>query len=270
MRSTFSKIARSGAALAFALSFSAVVTACDSCDSCASPCAPKCAPPPAPACAPACPEPACPPQSGCGAFPAEAKPGEAWCCVYIPPEYKTETYQVCCRPESCTEECVPAVMGTRPKQVCTSPCSQRCETIPAEYATQEECIEVCPARTEWQKVECPQGGEQREGCYALVTIPPTFEKRTKTICTKEASTRTIDIPAVYETVMETYEVSPAYTKKIPVPAEYKTESKQICVREGQWVWKKNETCAVPMPAMPNPANPCGANTGMTPTPAMPK
>ena len=270
MRSTFLKIARSGAALALALSFSAAVTACDSCNSCASPCAPACAPPVA-ACAPApacCPEPACPPQSGCGAFPAEARPGEAWCCVYLPPEYRTETYQVCVRPESCNKELVPAVMGTRQVSVCVSPCSQRCETIPAVYATQEECIEICPARTEWQKVDCPSGGEQREGCYALVTIPPTFEKRTKTICTCEAQTRTIDIPAVNEMRTETYEVTPAYYKDIPVPAEYRTDSKQICVREGTWVWKKNETCAVPMPAMPNPANPCGANVGLTP--AMPK
>ena len=114
-------------------------------------------------------------------------------------------------------------------------------------------------------------------CYALVTIPPVMEKRTKQVCVKPESCTTRTIPAEYTTVSKQVckqpetcreEIIPAryedrtrqvektcgYYKDIPIPAVFETVSEQVCNNDGRWEWKLNTSCAVPMPAA---TNPCG-------------
>ncbi len=239
----------------------------------------------------------------CGAFPANAQPGEAWCCVYIPPVYNTVSKQVCTCPESCQKEWVPptyktvteqvmvecervnripipAVFETVTETVCVKPECQEQIPVPAEYQTVEECFEVCPARTEWQRIECTAADTAagKAECYALVTIPPVMEKRTKQVCVRPESctTRTIPaeyttvskqvckqpetcreeiIPARYETREKQVEVACGYNKDIPIPAKYETVTEQVCVSEGRWEWHLNTNCAVPVPAAVNPCAP---------------
>ena len=260
MRSTFMKIARAGASFAFVLGVAAFATGCDSaCGSCASPCAP-CAP--TPVCAPeptCCPPPACAPASEhCGAMPAGAVCGEAWCCVFIPPVYTTVTEKICTQPESCREEWVPPVYETRQKQVCTCPEQTRTIPIPAVYNTVEDCIEVCPSRCEWQRVECGTAGStagEKGECFALVTIPATYEKRQRQVCVTPEACRTEVIPAVYATETEQVQVACGYNKKIPIPACYEDRCSQVCQQQGRWEWQKNTACAVPMPVVNNPCAP---------------
>src|SRR6185295_18319991 len=53
-----------------------------------------------------------------GKHPPNAKPGEVWCIVTIPAQFKTVCEQVCVKPPSCTFECVPARYETRTEKVC--------------------------------------------------------------------------------------------------------------------------------------------------------
>lgn len=297
MRSTLKNAGRLSAVVALVLAVGFLAAGCSSCNSCATSCntcaTNTCAtnscgcPPPKPVCeapAPACaPCAAAPVQNcgNCGAFPANAKPGEAWCCVYIPPVYNTVSKQVCTCPESCNKEWVPptyktvteqvmvecervnripvpAVYETVTETVCVKPECQEQIPVPAEYQTVEECFEVCPARTEWQRVDCAtqgcatgQGGE----CFALVTIPATYEKRQKQVCVTPEACRTEVIPAVYAEECEQVQVACGYNKDIPIPAVYQTVTKQVCNQEGRWEWQKNTSCAVPMPQVCNPCAP---------------
>ena len=161
------------------------------------------------------------------------------------------------KPASKTYETIPAEFKTVEKQVCVKPecCHQVCE--PAEYKTVTECVEVCPARTEWQRVCCsPEqlaAGERQGDCWALVAIPAVTEQRCKQVCVKPATSHTDTTPAVFETVEECVEVSCGYWKDIPVAAVYEDREKQVCKSDGRWEWRHNTHCEVPKP---QPCNPC--------------
>jgi len=318
MRSTLKNAGRLSAVVALVLAVGFLAAGCSSCNPCATSntCATNtCAtnscgcPPPRPVCE--APAPACAPCAvapvqncgNCGAFPANAQPGEAWCCVYTPPVYNTVSKQVCTCPESCQKEWVPptyktvteqvmvecervnripipAVFETVTETVCVKPECQEQIPVPAEYQTVEECFEVCPARTEWQRIDCTSADTAagRSECYALVTIPPVMEKRTKQVCVRPESCTTRSIPAEYTTVSKQVckqpetcreEIIPAryetrekqveascgWYKDIPIPAKYETVTEQVCVSEGRWDWKLNTTCVVPVPTAVNPCAP---------------
>ena len=65
-----------------------------------------------------------------------AGPGEVWCLVELPAQFKTVSEQVMVQPESCTFETVPAEFRTVQEQVCSRPASKRRSEIPAEYKTE--------------------------------------------------------------------------------------------------------------------------------------
>ena len=248
--------------MALVLAVGLIAAGCESSCGC-NPAPSCCAPAAAPACGCAAPQ-ICQ-DTNCGAFPANARPGEAWCCVWIPPVYEQVSEQICTCPESCNKEWVPPTYETVSEQVCTKPACQNIIPIPAEYATVEECIEVCAARTEWQRVDCGPAEVAcgKKDCYALVTIPPVYEKRCKQVCTKPECSRTEEIPACYETRCKQVEKTCGYYKDIPIPAKYETRCKQVCKADGRWEWQQNATCVVPQPCATNPCQPAG----MTPAPA---
>jgi hypothetical protein len=169
----------------------------------------------------------------------------------------TVTEKICTCPEKCEKEWVPPVMETVTEQVCCKPACSRTIPIPAEYATVEECIEVCPARTEWQRVDCPpaEAACGKSDCYALVNIPPVMEKRCKQVCTKPETCRTEEIPAEYTQVCKQVEKTCGYYKENKTPAVYADQCRQVCTCEGRWEWHLNTNCAVPMPQAVNPCTP---------------
>src|SRR5207302_709599 len=89
-----------------------------------------------------------------GAYPEHAKPGEVWCLITTPPQFKTVSEQYECQPASCRFEKIPAVYKTETEQVVCQKESTRCIDIPAVFKTESFQVEKCPSRTEWQKVDC--------------------------------------------------------------------------------------------------------------------
>lgn len=178
-----------------------------------------------------------------GSHPEHAQPGEVWCLITTPPQYKTVSEEVLCKPASCTYETIPAVYKTVCEQVCCKKESTRCIPVPAVYKTETYEVQKCPSRTEWQSVDCDNinvsvdAKEQKGKCVALVTIPAVFETRTREVCVTPASTRTEVIPAEYKTVEKRVCETPESKRRIDIPAVYETRTKEVCVGPERKVWR---------------------------------
>ncbi len=109
----------------------------------------------------------------CGPLPADALPGQTWCCEAIP------------------QAPLP------PQRVCVCEESVKRTLVPAEYETVIDQLEVAPARTEWKKVDCASGSGE---CWSLVTIPAVYETRTRQRLVREAYEKCEYVPAQYENV----------------------------------------------------------------------
>lgn len=210
-----------------------------------------CAAPDAPCAAPVSAAPA--------GMPDEAKAGEAWCRVWVPPTYETYEEQVIAEPAGCKKEWVEPVYEEQERQVCTKPASTKrinipavykdvekrvCVrkasrkriNIPAEYDTREEQVMTCAARTEWRKVECTPKqlaeGQKQGDCWMLVEIPAQYKSVSKRICTKEASCTFEEIPAEFDTITEKVLVTPAACTTETIAPEYETRSERVMVKKG--------------------------------------
>jgi hypothetical protein len=207
------------------------------------------------------------PSGPCGPLPAEAKPGEAWCCIFIEARYEDVPEQVCTCPESCTREWIEPVYEEQDRQVCCTPA--RCEriTIPAEYEERSREVCVCPARQEWVKIPCePSGlaeGEKQGDCWMLKEIPPQNRTVTERVCVKPASCEVKEIPPEFKTVKERVCVKPGEWKVTPVPAKFETRTRKKLVEPCRWEWRRNTDCVVPGAAPVEAPAP----TSQTPAPA---
>ena len=184
-----------------------------------------------------------------GAYPEHAKPGEVWCLVTTPAQFKTVSEEYMCQPATCRFEKIPAVYKTETEQVICQKESTRCYSIPAVYKTESYQVEKCASRTEWQNVNCDgvstDAKEQKGRCVALVTIPASFETRSKQVCVTPASTRSEVIPAVYKTVEKRVCSCEESQRRIEIPAVYATRNKQVCVGNEQKVWRLS-SCPAPI------------------------
>ena len=145
-------------------------------------------------------------------LPAEAKAGEAWCRVQVPPQYEEYEERVMVTPASTDRQWIEPVYEDREKRVCVRPASVKRINIPAEFETQTEQVMTCAARTVWQKIPCePDGlgnGEKQGDCWKLVEIPAQYRTVEKRVCVKQASCTTEQIPAEFNTVTEKVMVTP--------------------------------------------------------------
>lgn len=180
-------------------------------------------------------------------LPPNAKPGECYARVFIPPTYRTATETVLKRGASEQLDVIPAKYEWVEEQVLVSAASQRLEVVPAQYdwveeqvlvkeassrkeqipakyEWQEEKILVKPAETVWKKGRGPiEKLDNATGeIMCLVEIPAVYETVRKKVMVSPPTTRDIPIPAEYETVRKKVMVKPPTTRTIDIPAVYKT------------------------------------------------
>ena len=180
-------------------------------------------------------------------LPPNAKPGECYARVLVPPAYKTETAQVVTREaserveiiparyEKVTEqvlvreagkkmEVVPATYEWVEEKILVKPVSERIIEVPAVYDTVKETVVDRPAHSVWKKGEGPiQKVDYATGeIMCLVEVPATYKTVTKTVLRTPGTTRKIEIPAEYTTVRKQVMKTPSTTREVTVPAEYKT------------------------------------------------
>jgi hypothetical protein len=191
-------------------------------------------------------------------LPPNAKAGECYTRIYVPPQYETKTEElvvadgtehvevvpaefkwvekkVLVKEESEKVEVIPATFTTVTEEVVVTPETAVLEVIPAEYETVEEKVLIREAYTTWktgrgpiQKIDASTGE-----IMCLVEVPAEYKvvKRRKLV--KPAETRTVLQPAVLKTVEKQVVDKPAETKVTKVPAEYITVKVQELVTEAR-------------------------------------
>jgi hypothetical protein len=187
-------------------------------------------------------------------LPPNAKPGECYARVFVPPAYKTETSQVITREaserveiiparyEKVTEkvlvreaskkvEVVPEIYEWVEERVMVKPASERMVEVPAVYETVKETIVDRPAHTVWQKGTGPiQRVDYATGeIMCLVEVPATYKTVTKTVLKTPATARREEVPAEYTVVRKQVIRTPSTTREVMVPAEYKEVAVQKLV-----------------------------------------
>jgi PRC-barrel domain len=177
-------------------------------------------------------------------LPSDAKAGQCFSLVFVPPRCETVQEQVMVRAASERVETIPAKYETVQERVMVKPASKRIEEIPAEYKTVDEQVLVEPARTEWREgrgaVEKMDMATGKIMC--LVEIPAKYKTVEKQVLVKPASTREIEIPAQYEMRSAQKMIEPAHENHIQIPAEYKTITKTQKVADGFFEWRQVEGC----------------------------
>lgn len=180
-------------------------------------------------------------------LPPNAKPGECYARLFIPPVYKTETEQVLKKQASETLEIIPAQYKWVEERVLVKEASERLEIVPAEYEWVEEKVMVEPAMTkieeipaeyEWveEKVlDKPAHTVWKKGAgpvqkinhstgeiMCLVEVPATYKTIKKRLLKSPPKTHKVEIPAKYKTFKKQILKTPPTVKKVAIPAEYTT------------------------------------------------
>ena len=180
-------------------------------------------------------------------LPPNAKAGECYARIFVPPTYKTVTEQAMKREGSERVHIIPAKTETGTERVLVSEASSKLQVIPATYGWVEETLLVKPAsknlveipavyktvnerivdkpaHTVWKKGAGPiQATDNATGeIMCLVEVPATSKTVSKTVLVSPASTREVAVPASYTTIKKRVMKTPPSTREIAIPAEYKT------------------------------------------------
>jgi len=180
-------------------------------------------------------------------LPPNAKPGQCFTRVWMPPQYKSVSTRKLVSEAGERIEVIPAKYGKVKKRVLVQEASTKLVTVPATYRTVTEQVMVRPARTvtettapvyetrtervldkaahtTWKKGTGPiQRIDESTGeIMCLVEVPATYKNISKRVLVKPASTRNREIPAEYRTVTKKVVATEATTKTIQIPAKYST------------------------------------------------
>ncbi len=191
-------------------------------------------------------------------LPPNAKPGECYARVFVPPTYRTVSERVLMKEASSRMETFEPDFEWLEEKVMIKAPSEKLEIIPAEFAWVEEEILIKPehkhlrpvppvyetvtervlerpAHTIWKKGKGPiQRIDHATGeIMCLVEVPATYKTVTKQVLVKQASTEQTVTPAKYKTIRRKIMKNPPTVRKIEIPAEYITVKTERLVREAR-------------------------------------
>lgn len=204
--------------------------------------------------------------AGDSLLPPNAKPGECYARVWIPPKFRTVTEKTLAKAEGEKLEIIPAKYEWTTEKVLVSNGGEKLITIPAKYKIVTEKVKVADGETFWtfstngprsaKSTQAKLADERRlaaartagapldnakvGSCYAEYYIPAKYGTQTEKVLVKEPSTRIEVIPAKYENVTEKVLVRDASEKVVTIPAKYKTVTEKVLVRPAYTTWKVSE------------------------------
>lgn len=180
--------------------------------------------------------------------PSNAKSGECYARVLVPPQYRTTTEAVQVRAASEQIEVMPPVFKEVQKPVLIRAESQRLEAIPARYDWVEERVMVKPeserlitrpavyenvseqvmvrpAYTTWQRGRGPieRIDDATGEILCLVEVPAEYRTMSKQVIKQPAETFKEKVPAEYTTVRKQVMVEAPKTQTVTIPAEYRNQ-----------------------------------------------
>jgi len=214
------------------------------------------------------------PQTGLLLLPPNAKPGECYGKVVLPPKYKIVKEKVLVDAGGERVKVIPAkyrwvtkkilvreagekivptppVYKTVTERVLVKPETEKIVVVrPAKYKWVTEKVLVEPAHTKWVRGSLlhstkrnlsvldqqfnPSVGE----VMCLVKVPPKYKTIRKKVMVEPPLTKTVKVPAVYKTITKRVLVKPAGTKVIKIPAVYKTVKVKELVEPARTVTEK--------------------------------
>ncbi len=190
---------------------------------------------------------AMPASTGGSLLPPQAKPGECYARVFVPPQYRTASKTMLKREASSRVETLPAKYAMVDERVLVKEASEELKVIPAKYDWAEERVLVSEASTKLEEVPAKYDNVSekvlvRKGYTAwkkgrgpiekiddatgeimcLVEMPAEYKTVSKRVVVRPASVREVAIPAQYKTIRKRVLVEPAKTTKVSIPAQYDT------------------------------------------------
>ena len=204
--------------------------------------------------------------SGDSLLPPNAKPGECYARVWLPPRFKTVTEKVLSKAEGEKLEVIPAKYEWTTEKVLVSEPGEKMVAVPPTYKTVSDKILVRDAETYWtfgtHGVSSAKGNTAKIAdanrmnaartmglnannaqvgqCFAEYYIPAKYGTKTEKMLKSEASSKLQVIPAKYKTVTEKVLVKEASEKVVKVPAKYKTVTEKVLVKPAYTTWKVSE------------------------------
>jgi regulator of extracellular matrix RemA (YlzA/DUF370 family) len=164
---------------------------------------------------------------------------EVVCLVEIPAVYKTVTKKVVAKPATTRKVTTPPQYKTVKVQELVQPASSRTIPIPATYKTVTRKQKVQDAAYSWSDASGKNARTRTtKQCdkICLTATPAVYNKVSKKVVAKPASTKTLTTPAKYTTVKIKKLITPASERRIAIPATYKTVTKKRKVADGYAKW----------------------------------
>jgi len=178
-----------------------------------------------------------------GDLPANAKPGECYAKVFVPPQFETVTERICVREESERLEILPAEYEWVDEQVLVKEASTELVEIPAQFETREALVQTSPGHTTWMKqtqARCvaDTAGPPPQDIFCLVSAPPETMSIQTECMVKPATVEQRTIPAEYQTIRKQKCVQPATTRRVAIPAEFRDIEKTVMISPGRMDWQQ--------------------------------
>lgn len=190
-------------------------------------------------------------------LPPNAKPGECYARVFVPPEYTNASEQVVKRAASERVEIIPAAYEWTEQRVLVKEGSSRLVAVPATYENVSETVEVESGRTIWRlgkshksqladdayvKAAAALGltldSAQPGQCFVERIVAARYETSQEQVVKSESSSRVEIVPAQYAWGEEQVLVKEASNRMVGVPAVYETQTEKLLVKPAHQVWKK--------------------------------
>lgn len=176
-------------------------------------------------------------------MPSDARSGECFAQIYMPPEFETVSERICVREASEKIEIIPAKYEWIEERVLVKEASTELVEVPARFDVQDQFVQTSPGHATWIKAEesrCAAGtaGPPPQDIFCLVTEPPT----TTTIQTERMvqgpTVEKVAVPAEYQTIRRHKLVQPASTRTVSIPAEYREITKTVLKTPGRMEWQR--------------------------------
>jgi hypothetical protein len=111
--------------------------------------------------------------------------------------------------------------------------------IPAKYKTVTSTKKIAPAQYSWSDASGKNARSRATNqCnkICLTATPAVYNRVSKVVVAKPASTKVVKTPAKYTTVKVKKIIQPATQKRVVIPATYKTITKKRKIAEGYAKW----------------------------------
>ena len=190
-------------------------------------------------------------------LPPNAKTGECYARIWVPPTYRDLSKEVLVSEESEKVDIIPAEYGYVDETVLVKEASSRLETVPAVYGTETETILVKEATRDWRvnldknsalASEEVLAAAKNHGidldsatpgmCFHEHYLPARYTTEDKEVLVSEASDQLSVSAPKYRTVEKRVLVEEASYRMEEVPAVYKWEEERVIDKPAHTIWKK--------------------------------